>query len=71
MQYDLKGATNDYGPMDYGAARALVENILLAATAEGLGSVVHIPVKKSRRRSGRRRRTRCTGTGGDTGKEKI
>lgn len=28
--------------MDYGAAWALVENILLAATAEGLGSVVHI-----------------------------
>ena len=32
--------------MDYGAAWAVVENILLAATAEGLGSVVHIPVKK-------------------------
>ena len=32
--------------MDYGAAWALVENMLLAATAEGLGSVVHIPVKK-------------------------
>ena len=32
--------------MDYGAAWALIENILLAATAEGLGSVVHIPVKK-------------------------
>ena len=32
--------------MDYGAAWALVENILLSATAEGLGSVVHIPVKK-------------------------
>ena len=46
MKYDLKSATNDYGLMDYGAAWALVENILLAATAEGLGSVVHIPVKK-------------------------
>jgi nitroreductase len=32
--------------MDYGAAWALIENMLLAATAEGLGSVVHIPVKK-------------------------
>ncbi len=32
--------------MDYGASWALVENMLLAATAEGLGSVVHIPVKK-------------------------
>ena len=37
---------NGYGLIDYGAAWALVENILLAATAEGLGSVVHIPVKK-------------------------
>ena len=46
MKYDLKSSTNDYGLMDYGAAWALVENILLAATAEGLGSVVHIPVKK-------------------------
>ena len=46
MKYDLKSAANDYGLMDYGAAWALVENILLAATAEGLGSVVHIPVKK-------------------------
>ena len=32
--------------MDYGAAWALIENMLLAATAEGVGSVVHIPVKK-------------------------
>lgn len=46
MKYDLKSAANDYGLMDYGAAWALVENILLAATTEGLGSVVHIPVKK-------------------------
>ena len=46
MKYDLKSSTKDYGLMDYCAAWALVENILLAATAEGLGSVVHIPVKK-------------------------
>jgi nitroreductase len=46
LKYDLKSATNDYGLMDFGAAWALIENILLAATAEGLGSVVHIPVKK-------------------------
>lgn len=46
MKFDLKSPANDYGLMDYGAAWALVENILLAATAEGLGSVVHIPVKK-------------------------
>lgn len=46
MKYDLKSSANDYGLMDLGAAWALTENILLAATAEGLGSVVHIPVKK-------------------------
>jgi nitroreductase len=46
MKYDLKSTTNDYGLMDLGAVWALIENILLAATAEGLGSVVHIPVKK-------------------------
>ena len=45
-KYDLKSATNSYGLMDYGASWALIENILLAATAEGLGSVVHIPIKK-------------------------
>ena len=32
--------------MDYGAVWTLIENMLLAATAEGLESVVHIPVKK-------------------------
>ncbi len=40
------GLENAYGLMDYGATWALIENMLLAATAEGLGSVVHIPVKK-------------------------
>lgn len=46
MKCDLKNSANDYGLMDYGATWTLVENILLAATAEKLGSVVHIPVKK-------------------------
>ena len=45
QKYAFDSATNTYGLMDLGAAWALVENILLAATAEGLGSVVHIPVK--------------------------
>lgn len=45
-KYDLKSTTNDYGLMDYGAAWALVENILLAATNENVASAVHIPVKK-------------------------
>ena len=46
QKYAFDCPTNNYGLMDYGAAWTLVENILLAATAEGLGSVVHIPVKK-------------------------
>ena len=46
QKYPLSEDKNGYGLMDYGAAWALVENMLLAATAEGLGSVVHIPVKK-------------------------
>ena len=46
QKYPLSEEKNGYGLMDYGAAWALVENMLLAATAEGLGSAVHIPVKK-------------------------
>lgn len=46
QKYAFDSATNTYGLMDLGAAWTLIENILLAATAEGLGSVVHIPVKK-------------------------
>lgn len=45
-KYGFDSKTNTYGLMDLGATWTLVENILLAATAEGLGSVVHIPVKK-------------------------
>ena len=46
QKYSFDNSKNNYGLMDYGAAWTLVENLLLAATAEGLGSVVHIPVKK-------------------------
>lgn len=46
QKYTLGNDKNGYGLMDYGAAWALTENMLLAATAEGIGSVVHIPVKK-------------------------
>lgn len=45
QKYSFDNQKNEYGLMDYGASWALVENMLLAATAEGLGSVVHIPVK--------------------------
>lgn len=46
QKYPMTEDKNGYGLMDYGATWALVENMLLAATVEGLGSVVHIPVKK-------------------------
>lgn len=46
QKYPMTEEKNGYGLMDYGATWALVENMLLAATAEELGSVVHIPVKK-------------------------
>ena len=46
QKYLLSEDKNGYELMDYGAAWALIENMLLAATAEGLESVVHIPVKK-------------------------
>lgn len=46
QKYSFDNDSNGYGLMDYGASWALIENMLLAATAEGLGSVVHIPTKK-------------------------
>ena len=46
QKYPMTEDKNGYGLMDYGATWALVENMLLAATAERLGSVVHIPVRK-------------------------
>lgn len=35
---------NVFGLINYGAIWALIENILLAATAEGLGGAIHVPV---------------------------
>lgn len=46
QKYAFDNPKNNYALMDYGAVWTLIENMLLAATAEGLGSVVHIPVKK-------------------------
>ena len=34
QKYSFDNTKNDYGLMDYGATWALVENLLLAATAE-------------------------------------
>lgn len=48
QKYAFEDPKNEYGLWDYGAAWALVENMLLAATAEGLGVGVHVPVKKER-----------------------
>ena len=45
-KYSFDSPPNNYGLMDYGAAWALIENILLAATYEGLGTAIHVPVKK-------------------------
>ena len=38
QKYTFDNDKNGYGLMDYGAAWALIENMLLAATAEGLGA---------------------------------
>lgn len=37
---------NVFGLINYGATWALVENMLLAATYEGLGCAIHVPVGK-------------------------
>lgn len=46
MKYDLKSPKNDWGLWDYGASWTVSENILLAATNEGVATAIHIPVKK-------------------------
>ena len=37
---------NNFGLMDYASAWALIENILLAATYEGLGTGIRVPLQK-------------------------
>ncbi|KRM86748.1 nitroreductase family protein [Lacticaseibacillus thailandensis] len=46
MKYDLTTSKNKWGLWDYGAGWALIENMLLAATAEGLGTGIHALVKQ-------------------------
>ncbi len=46
QKYPIGGEKGEWGLNDFGATWALIENMLLAATAEGLGSVVHVPMKK-------------------------
>ena len=37
---------NNFGLMDYASAWVLIENILLSATYEGLGTGIHVPTRK-------------------------
>ena len=46
QRHQFDDSPNNFGLMDYGSAWALIENILLSATYEGLGTGIHVPVKK-------------------------
>ena len=46
QKHAFTNSPNDFGLMDYGSAWALIENILLSATYEGLGTGIHVPVQK-------------------------
>ena len=46
QKYPLSEDKNGYGLMDYGATWALIENMLLAATAEGVGVCCPCPREK-------------------------
>ena len=46
QKHQFTDSPNNFGLMDYGSAWALIENILLSATYEGLGTGIHVPVQK-------------------------
>ena len=46
QRHQFNDSPNNFGLMDYGSAWALIENILLSATYEGLGTGIHVPVNK-------------------------
>ena len=46
QKHEFNNSPNNFGLMDYGSAWALIENILLSATYEGLGTGIHVPVQK-------------------------
>ena len=46
QKHAFTNSPNNFGLMDYGSAWALIENILLSATYEGLGTGIHVPVQK-------------------------
>ena len=47
QKHAFTNSPNNFGLMDYGSAWALIENILLSATYEGLGTGIHVPVQKN------------------------
>ena len=46
QKHDFSGPPNNFGLQEYASAWALIENMLLAATYEGLGTGIHVPVQK-------------------------
>ena len=46
QKHEFSNSPNNFGLQDYASAWVLVENILLAATYEGLGTGIHVPVEK-------------------------
>ena len=45
-KHEFSETYNNFGLQEYASAWALIENILLAATYEGLGTGIHVPVQK-------------------------
>ena len=46
QKHEFSDTPNNFGLQEYASAWTLIENILLAATYEGLGTGIHVPVQK-------------------------
>ena len=46
QKHDFTNSPNNFGLQDYASSWTLIENILLSATYEGLGTGIHVPVQK-------------------------
>ena len=46
QKHEFSDSPNNFGLQDYASAWVLIENILLSATYEGLGTGIHVPVQK-------------------------
>ena len=46
QKHEFSESPNNFGLQDYASAWVLIENILLSATYEGLGTGIHVPVQK-------------------------